>query len=320
MNILVTGGAGFIGSHIVEYYLTKGDKVTAIDNLTTGRLDNISDFQKNPNFTFIKTDVQDSAEIKKIVASMDLIFHMAAVVGVYRVLAESLELQKTNIIGTYRLIDAIVEVNPKARVLIASTSSVYGNNSEILNEDSAFIITPKTHPLWGYAISKIADEALANAYYKTYNLPITSIRFFNTIGPRQTGQYGMVVPRFIKQALKNEPITVYGDGTQTRSFCDVRDSVRALDLIAEKNICLGEAINVGRPEEISINDLAKKVLQLSRSHSVIQHIPYDEAYGMAFCDIPQRRPDITKLKKLTHFEHQWNLDKTILNLIDINKK
>ena len=317
MRILVTGGAGFIGSHVVEHHLAKGDEVVAVDNLSTGNLANLAGFEKNHLFKFIQADILTWPEIDTYVAWADRIYHLAAVLGVYRVIAEPIEVLRTNIIGTDCLLRSVVKSHSRARILIASSSSAYGNSPQpSLNEKDSLIISPHTHPLWGYAVSKIADEALGTAYFQTHKLPITYIRFFNTIGPRQTGLYGMVVPRFVQQACLNEPLTVYGDGTQTRSFCDVRDSIRALDIIAEKNLCIGEPINVGRDVEITINDLANVVCERAKSNSTIKYIPYKEAYGKEFHDIKQRRPDIAKLRELTGFKHQWTLEKTVDDLIE----
>jgi len=312
---LVTGGAGFIGSHIVEHYLSKGDDVVVIDNLSTGNLENISIFKKNPLFTFFKSDILNWKELNEVVGSVDMIYHMAAVLGVYRVLEEPIEVLTTNIFSCNDLLKAVVATDSKARIIIASSSSVYGPSSTPdLKEDAPLIVAPNTHPLWGYAVSKIADEALVSAYCQVYKLPITSIRFFNTIGPRQTGRYGMVVPRFVSQAVNSEPLTVYGDGDQTRSFCDVRDSVAALSIVAEKSLCIGDVINIGNDREITINELSEKVLSLTESDSKVKYIPYKEAYGIDFNDIKQRRPNIDKLRKLTSFKHKWTLEDTIVDL------
>lgn len=321
MKILVTGGSGFIGSHIVEYHLTKGDEVMVVDDLSTGSLNNIAAFKDQKGFEFEQAELLAWPHFEKRILWADRIYHMAAVLGVYRVLAEPINVLKTNINCCERLLQLAVKSGTKARIIIASSSSVYGNSPKsLLNEKDSLIISPKTHPLWGYAVSKIADEALVSAYYEAYKLPITPVRLFNTVGARQTGRYGMVVPRFVEQAMHNEPLTVYGDGTQTRSFCDVRDSVRALNLIAEKNISIGEPINVGRDSEISINELADIVRKLSKSQSEVRYVPYQEAYGKEFNDIKQRRPDLTKLRELTGFKHQWTLEQTIEDLIQRKKQ
>lgn len=316
MKILVTGGAGFIGSHIVDDCLQKGHQVTVLDNLTTGSLNNINQCKNNPNFTFIKADIVNCPDLVKIVSSMDCIYHMAAVIGVFYVLQKPIEVLNTNIYGCKKLLDAVIESKSTPRIIIASSSSAYGNSKKpILKETDELIISPKTHPLWGYAVSKIADEALVSAYYEIYELPITAVRIFNTIGPRQTGRYGMVVPRFVNQAMQGESLTVYGTGNQTRSFCDVRDTIAALSLIADNNISLGEPINVGNDTETTINKLADMVREIASSHSSIKYVSYKEAYGRDFKDIDNRRPDLSKLINATQFKHKYQLEDTIKDLV-----
>jgi UDP-glucose 4-epimerase len=243
---------------------------------------------------------------------------MAAVVGVFRVLAEPVNVIETNIRGCERLLSAIAQTSSKARVIIASSSSVYGDSKKPeLNENNDLLIKPFGHSLSMYAVSKIAQEAVALSYYKEHKIPVTIIRLFNIIGPRQTGRYGMVVPRFIQQACNNKPITIFGDGTQTRSFCDVRDAIQAINLLADKTNTIGETINVGNNYEISINELAKLVQMETRSASSFQYIPYEIAYKERFSDTTQRRPDINKLISLTGFHHQWNLQRTIADLVHL---
>ncbi|PJD94510.1 MAG: hypothetical protein CK426_03625 [Legionella sp.] len=315
MNILVTGGCGFIGSHIAEYHLSRGDKVTVVDNLSTGSLSNIDEF-KNDKLTFIHADILSWGGLEKEVAKADRIYHMAAVLGVFRVIERPIEMLTTNILGCHNILNAMVSSKSKARLIVASSSSAYGRSKQqVLAEQDDLIICPYAPPLWGYAVSKIADEAFCMAYHQQYDLPVTIVRIFNTVGPRQTGLYGMVIPRFVQQACSNTPITVYGEGTQIRSFCDVRDTVVMLDLIAEKNISIGEPINVGKDSELSINSLAELVKQKADSQSPITYLSYEKAYGVAFTDILHRKPDLTKLRALTDFKHQWSLDSTIEDLI-----
>lgn len=316
MNILVTGGAGFIGSHLVQYHLAKGDRVKVIDDCSTGTFNNIKKFSTNKNFSFENADILHWTDKDNFIVTADRIYHMAAVLGVYRVLQQPLQVLRTNIMGCEKILHTILERGSKARIIIASSSSVYGNSQKkILNEKDELIISPNTHPLWGYAVSKLSDEAIAKAYYDTYHLPITWVRLFNTIGPRQTGRYGMVVPRFVQQALSGKPLTIFGDGQQTRSFCDVRDAIAAIDKISEMNVSLGEPINVGNDHEIAINELAELVRKLANSSSPITYVSYQDAYGKDFHDITQRRPDLTKLRQLTGFKHAWTVDKTIKDLI-----
>lgn len=320
MRVLVTGGCGFIGSHLVEHHLAKDDEVYVVDDLSTGSLQNVENFKNNPKFQFDQADIVTWPHFEKAINWADRIYHMAAVVGVYRVLNEPHKVISTNISGFDRLLNIAATCNTLKRIVLASSSSVYGHsNNPLLNENDSLILASTAHPLKIYAISKIADEALAMAYYKTAKLPITIVRLFNTIGPRQTGRYGMVVPRFVKQACSGEPITIFGNGTQTRSFCDVRDSICALDKLADIPDSIGNIINVGRDVEMTINDLASLVLKRANSHSEIQHIPYIEAYGEEFTDIRQRRPDLRKLYQLTGFKHEWTLEKTVDNLIAMSK-
>lgn len=316
MRILITGGCGFIGSHIVEFHLAKGDEVFVVDDISTGSLDNIAPFKNNPAFHFEKSDILNWPNLEKTVAWANRIYHMAAIVGVYRVLKEPINVLTTNIHGCEKILQAIASSGKQPQVIITSSSSVYGHNeTPLLSESDDLIIKSVAHPLWNYALSKIADEALGLAYYQSKKIPITVIRLFNTIGPRQTGRYGMVVPRFVQQACKGEPITVFGDGTQTRSFCDVRDVLTALNLLASTPDSNGQIVNIGNDKEIIINDLAELIRKKSDSKSEIQYIPYKEAYGEDLTDIKQRRPNLTKLQKLTGFKHAWPLEKTIDDLI-----
>ncbi|HEX2548461.1 MAG TPA: GDP-mannose 4,6-dehydratase [Gammaproteobacteria bacterium] len=316
MHVIVTGGAGFIGSHIVEFHLQKGDTVHAIDNLVTGNKGNLQPFLHDPNFTFDEADILTWPDLKKALENADRIYHMAAVVGVLYVLQEPLNVLVNNINGTERLLKTLYELQSKARIFIASTSSVYGHiQKSLLCESDDLNIHSISHPLCGYAISKISSEVMSMTYHRLYNMPITVLRLFNTVGPRQTGCYGMVVPRFIEEAIANEPIIVYGDGLQTRSFCDVRDTLVALDLLANNPKSIGEIVNVGNDREISINNLAYLIKRTLHSNSEVLHISYEKAYGKKFEDIKKRKPDITKLKKLTGFKPKWTLENTIADLM-----
>jgi UDP-glucose 4-epimerase len=318
MNILITGGCGFIGSNLALFHIEKGDHVYVVDDLSTGTLDNIASFQENPLFRFDKANLLKWPQLNEAVQWADRIYHMAAVIGIFRVLAEPVHVVDTNITGSERLFHAVAHHSKRKRLIFASSSCVYGDaiGSE---EDGDLLIRQRDNPLLVYAISKLADEAIGLAYYKERNLPITIVRLFNVIGPRQTGQYGMVVPRFVKQACHNEPITIFGDGTQTRSFCDVRDTVNAMHLLAEKNNTIGEIFNIGAETEISINELAKIVRDEAESESVFKYVPYKEAYGGQFVDTLHRRPNLKKLIEYTGFKHQWDLKKTIQELIATEK-
>jgi UDP-glucose 4-epimerase len=317
MRVLVTGGAGFIGSHIVEYQLSLGNQVYAVDNLSSGRESNITPFLKSPNFRFINEDIIVWKDIEKIVHWADCIYHIAAVVGVFKVLEEPERVLAVNIAGTERLLRAIRKSDWRPRVIIASSSEVYGpSNEPILKEDSNIIVEAAARNRWHYSVSKLADESFGLAYYRKCNIPVTLIRFFNTIGPRQMGRYGMVVPRFVEQAVNNEPICVFGDGTQTRSFCDVRDTVVLLDQLANNPKSIGEIVNVGNDREISIEGLAQTVKQVADSNSTIKKVPYEQAYGEEYVDIKCRRPDLTKLKSLTNHQFQWTLERTLSDLVE----
>lgn len=316
MRILVTGGCGFIGSHIAEYHLAKGDEVFIVDDLSTGSLDNIASFQANPSFHFEKANILNWSNLQTSVAWANRIYHMAAVVGIYRVLKEPVNVLRTNILSSEKLLHAISISENRPQVIIASSSSVYGHSERpMLSEKDDLLFKYYANPLRNYALSKIADEALGLAYYHTAKIPIIIIRLFNIVGPRQTGSYGMVIPRFVQQACRGEPITIFGDGTQTRSFCDVRDVLTILNLLVNTSKSNGQIVNIGYDKEIVINDLAELIRKKANSNSTIQYIPYKEAYGEEFTDIKQRRPDLAKLHELTSFKHQWPLEKTIDDLI-----
>jgi UDP-glucose 4-epimerase len=316
MNIFITGGAGFIGSHICEYHLNKGDEVFVLDNLSTGSKKNIESFMSHPKFHFEHNDVLTWAHLSQPIAQANRIYHMAAMVGMYQLLAFPVETLTTNILGFERLIRTVSEVNPSARLIAASSSEIYGpTEKSILSEEDLLPFKSAAHSKWVYATTKFTDEIFSLAYAKSKGLKVTPIRFFNTIGPRQNGFYGMVVPRFIEQAVEQKPITVYGTGEQTRSFCDVRDTVLALDLIANNEKTIGEVMNLGQDQPITMNLLAQKIKGLAKSHSTIIHIPYKEAYGQEYEDIMRRRPDLTKFYYYTQYQFQWNLEKTLRDLI-----
>lgn len=318
MNVLVTGGSGFIGSHIVEYHLNRNDVVHVIDDLSTGKKENIGSLQEHPNFHFIQADLLTYPDIYNDVAWADRIYHMAAVVGVLKVINDSERLLATNITGTERLLRAARVSKRKPRILLASTSEVYGpgRSNKPLNEKSKLVMGAGRKSCAVYAVSKLAIEYFGLSYFDHYELAVTVMRIFNTIGPRQQGQYGMVVPRFIRWALDNEPISIYGTGEQSRSFGDVRDMVAIMDKIASNPEAIGQIVNVAHDQEISINNLAKLIKKLAHSDSKIIHKSYDEAYGEGFEDYMYRRPSVTKLRKLTKHRYQWDLKKTLLDLIE----
>lgn len=321
MHILVTGGAGFIGSNLVEYHLEKGDTVHVVDDLSTGSLENVRPFFGNPRFKFNEADVLLWPNLEKATTWADRIYHMAALVGMHRVLAEPTKVLAVNIAGCERLLRAVTSGGWHPEVLIASTSEVYGAGvhervrHDNFEEDADLVFHSGVLSRQNYALSKLADEALGLSYAKKFGLRVIVTRFFNTIGPRQTGRYGMVVPRFVEQAVTGEPITIYGDGSQTRSFCDVRDTVRALDLLTSNPGSEGQIFNVGSDREISILELAHLVKKLAGSSSPVHFIPYEEAYGEPFEDCQRRKPVLGKLLGLTGFKHSWRLEGTLEDLI-----
>jgi len=315
VKALITGGAGFIGSHLAEALLERGDEVTIIDDLSTGRFENIEHLTSNPRFHFAIETITNETVMDRLVSECDMIFHLAAAVGVELIVHSPVRTIETNIVGTRAVLQ--VANRYRKKVIVASTSEVYGKAVTVpFREDDDRLMGPTTKSRWSYATSKAVDEFLALAYWKEKKLPTVVARFFNTVGPRQTGQYGMVVPRFVAQALKGEPITVYGDGRQSRCFTHVSDTVRAVILLADNPNAVGQVFNVGSSEEITILGLAQKVKKLLGSNSEIVFIPYDEAYEEGFEDMRRRVPDTTKIRNLTGWETKYSLDDTILAVAD----
>lgn len=320
MHILITGGAGFIGSHLAEYHLAKGDSVMAFDDLSTGSVEVFASF-KTDRFSFEEADLLSWKNLKREIRRADRIYHMAAVVGIIRVLREPIEVTRVNVLGTERLLETISLSDDLPEVVIASSSSVYGHSAnDDLEEESELSYRPEQGGLTGYALSKLTNEIQARAYRHVHGLPVTIPRLFNAIGPRQSGNYGFVLPRFIGQALAGIPLTVYGDGTQTRSFCDVRDTVRAMDGLASNPKAWGNPVNVGNPREIRILDLAKLVIERSGSSSPIEFVPFEKGYGSRFWQTTQRHPSIERLRALTDFRHSWSLEQTIDDLLSRNRR
>lgn len=317
MHVLITGGAGFIGSHLVELHLARGDKVHVVDDLSTGSMDNVKPFLDQDNFHFDAADLLTWQQLERAAAWADRIYHLAAVVGVYRVLAEPTKVLAVNIAAFERLLRAVHNSGWKPQLVLASSSEVYGHNDqELLREEQDLVISTRAGTRWNYSVSKIADEALCMSFAKHFGIPTVIARFFNTVGPRQSGRYGMVIPRFIDQAVRGDNITVFGPGDQTRSFCDVRDTVAALDKVAEHAATPDVmVVNVGNDREISINELAALIVARAESRSKIEHMPLLQAYGEDFEDIRRRRPALDKLRTLTGFKHRFTLEQTIDDLI-----
>jgi len=321
MQVLVTGGAGFIGSHLVELLLRQGHAVHVVDDLSTGRLTNISSFMGDANFRFDEADLVTWEGLEAAAQSADRIFHLAAVVGVRRVLHDPLRVLATNVTGTERVLKAAVAGSAKPRVVIASTSEVYGfSDGTRLSERSDLLFKAGCGTRWTYAVTKLMGEHLAATYAREYGLPVAILRLFNTVGPRQSPQYGMVLPNFVRQATRGQPINVHGDGKQTRSFCDVRDTVQMIAQLGEMELAVGEIVNVGNDQEITIGDLAKMTRRLAESRSEIHHLSHVEAYGEDFADVTHRCPDLTRMHSLIDFRHRWTLTQTINELIAYERR
>ena len=317
MKYLITGGAGFIGSQLVEKLIARGDQVVVLDNLSTGSASNLSGIKEKIKFE--QGNILDKSLIDKLVSGSDYVVHLAAALGVLNIVNKPLESLRTNLQGS----EVVLEACDKYRkpVLIASTSEIYGKNDKVpLNEEDDRIIGHPLKSRWSYSEAKAVDESLAYFYYLENKLPIRIVRFFNTVGPRQVGHYGMVVPRFVSSALKNEPLSVYGSGDQIRCFCHVDDAVRALLLVMDSEKAVGEVFNVGNNRQISIMELAKKVIELTRSSSSIEKIAYEMAYPEGFEDMQRRVPDISKIKQVLGWTPEINLDQIIKDIAAFNSK
>jgi UDP-glucose 4-epimerase len=315
VRILVTGGAGFIGSYLSEDYLNRGDEVYVIDDLSTGSWDNIKPLLENPQFHFVNDTILNREIMLELIGICDVVVHLAAAVGVKLIIEEPLKSIHTNVVGTEIVLDLANKFRKKT--FVASTSEIYGRNSKVpLREDDSRIYGSTELARWSYAATKAMDEFLALAYYRTKQLPIIIARFFNTVGPRQTGRYGMVIPRFVGQALRNEPITVYGDGKQTRNFTYVKDVVRAIISLVDEPRAVGEIFNIGGEGEVTIDDLAERIRSLVGSTSKIVHIPYEHAYQEGFEDMERRVPDITKITELVGYQNTHDLDAILLKVVE----
>lgn len=315
MRTTITGGAGFIGSHLTEYLLGRGDQVLVLDNLSTGRICNLDDVIDHPNLTFVEGSILDRRAVEAAIDGADRVFHLAAAVGVHLIVDRPLDSLRTNIHGTESVLAATLDAG--ARLLLVSTSEIYGKNTaDRLDENADMVLGSPLKARWSYAAAKGIDEAFAHAYRRDFALPVTIVRLFNTVGPRQRGRYGMVLPRLMRQALAGEPLTVHGDGRQTRCFCHVGDVVPALVALAEVVESLGEAYNLGGGFEVSIMDLARRIIELTGSTSQVRMVPYEQAYGPGYEDMRRRVPDNRKAAALVGFEPRADLDAIIESVAD----
>ncbi|HEY6361232.1 MAG TPA: NAD-dependent epimerase/dehydratase family protein [Vicinamibacterales bacterium] len=315
MKALLTGGAGFIGSHLAERLLARGHEVMVLDNLSTGSIDNIAHLKGARGVSYSIDSVTNEPLLAELIDGSDVVFHLAAAVGVKLIVEQPVQTIETNVHGTEVVLK---HANKKKKlVFIASTSEVYGKSTDVpFREAADLVLGPTVKHRWAYACSKMIDEFLALAYWKERKLPVIIVRFFNTVGPRQTGQYGMVLPTFVRQALLGHPITVFGDGTQSRSFTHVGDVVDALIALAREPRAVGQVFNIGNSGEVTIGDLARRVKALTGSPSPIHFVPYDEAYEAGFEDMPRRVPDISKLRELIGYQPKIGLDAIICQVID----
>jgi len=318
-KVLVTGGAGFIGSHLCELLVHYGHQVVAIDNLSTGRLDNIQHLLPMAGFQFVRESINNGQVLDRLTSEADIIIHLAAVVGVKLIVEDPVNTIATNIMGTEAVLTTANRYGCK--VMLASTSEVYGKGFKVpFNEEDDCVMGPTSHSRWSYATSKAIDEFLGLAYYHQFGLPVVVMRFFNTVGPRQTGRYGMVVPRFVRQALANEPITIYGDGEQSRCFADVADIIDATVKLASHPRAVGEVFNIGSTQEVTIRELAERVIAATGSQSEITYVPYEEAYAPGFEDMRRRVPDIEKVHQLIGYEPRFTLDDTLKRVIEYERQ
>jgi UDP-glucose 4-epimerase len=308
MRVFITGGAGFIGSHLTDALIARGDDVTILDNLSTGSKENIAHILEK--ITIYEGDIRDQALVEKLVQESDITFHMAAALGVKNIMEDTIESISRNFNGSEVVLNAATKFNK--RLIIASTSEIYGKNpNQPLNEESDRVVGAPQKIRWTYSDAKALEEAVAHTLHRTHGLKVTTVRFFNTVGPRQTGQYGMVLPRFVKSALAGDDITIYDDGSQSRVFCHVQDAVKAVLLLADDDKTIGNYFNVGGVGEVTIKQLAEQVIAITKSPSKLKFIPYSDAYPEGFEDMQRRIPDITKIKSAIDWQPTFTLDSII---------
>ncbi len=314
-HALVTGGAGFIGSHLAQTLLKRGHKVTVLDDLSTGKRDNLNGLESDPNCEFVLGTVLNEAVVDELVAACDIVYHMAAAVGVSYVIDNPLDSLRTNTKGTENVFEAANK--SKCKVVLASTSEVYGkSDKESLSEDDDRVLGSTFISRWGYSCSKAFDEFLALAYWREKKLPVVILRFFNTCGPRQTGQYGMVIPRFVKAALTGHPLRIFGDGRQVRCFSYIEDIVEGILLLAEHPEAEGQVFNLGSTEATTIEELARKVIEMTGSASELEFVPYEKAYESGFEDLLRRVPDVSKANRMVGFEAKTTLEEILRRVIE----
>jgi UDP-glucose 4-epimerase len=310
MHALITGGAGFIGSHLAELLLRQGHRVTVLDDLSTGRAANLAAVRDHAHFQFVRDSVENAATVNLLVSQADHVYHLASAVGVQLIVDEPVRTIRTTIHGTEVVLEAAHRFGRPT--LITSSSEVYGKGARVpFSEDDDVVMGPTRHSRWCYAYSKAIDEFLGLAYHRQYGLPVVIVRLFNTVGPRQVGMYGMVLPRFVEAAKTGQPLVVYGDGQQTRCFCHVADVTDALAKLMAAPKAVGNVYNVGSDEEVSINDLAQRVIALTNSVSPIEHVTYEQAYGQPFDDMLRRVPNLTRVREAIHFAPRHSLDQII---------
>lgn len=318
MRVLITGGAGFIGSHLADAIIAHGDQVTVLDDLSTGRRENIAHLATHSKFRFVEGSILNASLVETLVEECEQVYHLAAAVGVKLIVEKPLEALRTNIHGTEIVLDAAAKYQKK--ILLASTSEIYGKNTKRgLSEDDDRILGSPLKSRWGYSAAKGIDELLGYLYWKKKGLPVVLVRFFNTVGPRQTGAYGMVIPRFVSQALAGHVLTIYGDGKQQRSFLHVRDAVAAITGLMNNPKVVGDVFNVGNEEEVSIETLARKIIAMTGSRSSLVYIPYEEAYGDGFEDMRRRFPSTERLRSRTGWKPTVHLDAILQSVIDVNR-
>jgi len=315
MRVLITGGAGFIGSHLAEALLERGDEVDVLDDLSTGRLENIAHLRTHPGFSYTIGSVTDETAVADLMDQCDMAFHLAAAVGVRLVVSKPVHTIETNVHGTETVLRQAAR--QKKLVVVASTSEVYGKSTVFpFREDADLVLGPPTKTRWGYATSKLIDEFLALAYWKEQQVPVIVVRFFNTVGPRQSDRYGMVIPNFVRQSLADEPLIVHGDGSQTRSFTWVGDVVSALLALVDQPRSVGQVFNIGNGAEVSIRDLARRIIAMTDSDSPIRFVPYHEVFGHNFEDMSRRVPDISKIQQLVGYQPKVHLNEILERVIE----